>query len=430
MGYQKYSFAFFLIFSLMMQTRGFAQQQETPPVADTNKPVAPLYVDTALRIVNLNPYFTLHVDSSLNYDLHVNKDTATYFWYLRNSPVGVKIDKNTGLLSFKAEKAFFKSGRLKYDQEYRIQLGVQNLLNPKEKVDTGFIIVFYSTEIIASRLKPTVNSTLFVEEGDSIQFKVQCESGSFPFEQITLTTSVPISAYVSPTACNDWFRWWIPFDFIKDGDTTKQKNVVLQMIAADKFFNRDTVKISVWVRPGINYPQKYAEHKRVSDDVLKYVVDLKLTFYTLSKAIKSNKSTRTTFDITSSTTALAGTVLSTTSDNQSTENFGKVLPSIGLTLVPVKEAVAPNKIREQNTASQVRAMAKKMEYLVGDNALVGDRDPDILAKTKKLQDELRQARVQLIDLDMVELDEKITPEQAEKYFRDPKVNKRYKAKIR
>ena len=405
------------------------QDAATFSMADTVRTTPTGYVDSTLRIINLNPYFTLHVDSSLNYDLHINRDSSSFFWFLRNSPVGVKIDKSTGLLSFKAEKAYFKSGKLKYDQEYKIQLGVQNLLNPKDRVDTGFVIVFYSTEIIGSKLKPTVNNNLYVEEGDSVQFKIQCENGSFPFEQITLTTSMPLSNYNSPVACNEWFRWWVPFDFIKDGDTAKQKNVVLQLIGADKFYNRDTTRISVWVRPGINYPQKYAEHQRVSNDVIKYVLDLKLTFYALSKTIKSNKTTRTTFDITSSATALAGTVLSTTAESQSAENFGKVLPSIGLTLVPVKEAVAPNKIQEQNTASVVRAMAKKLEYLVGENTLVGDRDPDILTKTKKLQDELRQARVQLIDLPMVEVDNKITPGDAEKFFTDPKVNKKYKLKV-
>jgi hypothetical protein len=40
-----------------------------------------------------------------------------------------------------------------------------------------------------------------------------------------------------------------------------------------------------------------------------------------------------------------------------------------------------------------------------------------------MQDEMKQSRMQLADLPLVEFDERFTPEDAEKYFRDPKVNK-------
>src|SRR5689334_23285959 len=53
-------------------------------------------IDTVLRIKNLNPYFTLHVDSLLQYKMEVNKNPTDYYWYLRNSPVGVRIDKDNG----------------------------------------------------------------------------------------------------------------------------------------------------------------------------------------------------------------------------------------------------------------------------------------------------------------------------------------------
>ena len=33
----------------------------------------PVVTDTILRIKNLNPYFTLHVDSTLQYNLEINK---------------------------------------------------------------------------------------------------------------------------------------------------------------------------------------------------------------------------------------------------------------------------------------------------------------------------------------------------------------------
>jgi hypothetical protein len=402
-----------------------------PPPADTLTKIAvdTVTADTSLRIINLNPYFTIHVDSVLNYDLRINKPAEQYYWYLKSGPVGVRIDRNSGLLFFKADKAFFKSGKLRYDVPYKVEVGVQNLFDPALHVDTGFTIVFYSTEINPSKLKPTVSNTLFVEEGDSVQFKVQCEKGTFPIEDITINTNMPISNFKPVKACDDEFSWMVPFEFIKDNDTAKQKMLVLQFIGSDKFFNKDTATVRIAVRPGINYPQRNIEHKKVSDEMATYIQQLKLTFYVISKNIKKNKTTRTTFDITGSSTALAGTILSTATDNKNTQNVGKVLPSVGLTLVPVKEAVAPSKIQEQNTAAQVRGVTKRLEYLLSENSLAGDRDPEILAKTKKLRDELKQAQLQLVDLPLVEFDEKFTKEDAEKYFTNPRVNKKYKLKV-
>ena len=83
-------------------------------------------VDTLLRIKNFSPYFTLHVDSTLDYQFEINKNPLDYYWYLKNSPVGLKINKDNGLLHFKAEKSFFLSGKLKYDNEYKVKLGVQS----------------------------------------------------------------------------------------------------------------------------------------------------------------------------------------------------------------------------------------------------------------------------------------------------------------
>jgi hypothetical protein len=210
-----------------------------------------------LRITNLNPYFTVHADSILNYDFEINKDQSKYYWYLKSAPVGVKLDKNTGSLFFKADKSFFKSGKLKYDVEYKVQVGVQNLSDPEDFVDTACTIVFYNTEIIASKIKPTVGSTLFAEEGDSIRFRVQCEEGSFPVEQVTMLSNMPLSNYTAIKQCDDEFRWMIPYDFIRDGDTAKQKILSLAFIATDKFFNRDTAEVRIIVRPGIDYPLQY-----------------------------------------------------------------------------------------------------------------------------------------------------------------------------
>ena len=124
-----------------------------------------------------------------------------------------------------------------------------------------------------------------------------------------------------------------------------------------------------------------------------------------------------------------GTILSTTGASVASKNIGKVLPSIGLTLVPVKEAVAPNRVQEQNTASQIRATIKRLDFMLTENALIGDRDLDILAKAKKMRDELKQSQLQLVDLPMVEFDQRYSQQDAEKYFNNPKVNKKYKLKV-
>lgn len=60
---------------------------------------------------------------------------------------------------------------------------------------------------------------------------------------------------------------------------------------------------------------------------------------------------------------------------------------------------------------------------------IGDKDPDILPKTKKLREELKQSQLQLVDLPLVEFDPRFSQEDAEKYFNNPKVNKKYKLKV-
>ena len=386
-------------------------------------------LDSVLRITNLNPFFTIHVDSILNYELNINKDAKQYYWYLKKAPVGLKIDKSTGTVYFKAEKTYFLSGRLKYDLPYKVEFGVQNLKDPKDKVDTSLSILFYSTEINLSKVKPAVMGTLSVEEGDTVRFRVQCEGGTFPIEQMNFNSNIPISIVKQINKCEDEFVWMVPFDFIKDNDTSRQKILSLEFIGYDKFFNKDTAFVKIAVKPGINYPQRNLEHKMVSQELRSYIQNLKLTFYVVSKNIKTTKTTRTAFDITGSTTALAGTVLTSTGASESAKSFGKILPSIGLTLVPVKEAVSPNRIQEQNTASQIRTITKRLDYLLSDNQIIGTRDVDVIQKTKKLNEELKQARLQFIDLPMVEFDDRVDQNLAEKYFNDPKVIRKYKLKV-
>ena len=385
--------------------------------------------DSLLRIINLNPFFTLQVDSSLSYDLQINKNPENYYWFIKNAPVGLKIDKSTGVVSFKAEKGLFKSGKLKYDVPYKVELGVQNLQKPAERVDTVFTIMIYSTEVIVSKLKPTIGSSMELEEGDSIRFRIQCEDGTFPIEQITILTDEPINKFKSVNKCDDEFAWMVPFNFIKENDTTRIKTLVVQFVGIDKFQNKDTATVKLRIRPGINYPEKIKEYDLISDEMKKYITNLKLTFYVISKNIKNTKTTRTGFDISSSTTAMLGTILATTGNTEGAKNTGKVLPSVGLTLVPVKEAVSPVRVQEQNTASQIRAAIKRLEYMYSEAALVGDRDIDIISKMKKMREEIKQSKLQLVDLPLVEFDPRYTQEDADKYFNNPKVIKKYKLKV-
>jgi hypothetical protein len=413
---------------LILLCYNVSAQDKTTDTIPVIVPVEINPADTVLRIININPYFTIHVDSILNYELKINKDPLNYYWYLKQAPVGVKIERN-GTLFFKADKSFFRSGKLKYDEPYHVSLGVQNMYNPEERVDTSITILFYSTEIAQSTVKTGVLGNVYYEEGDTVKFRIQCETGSFPIEQINFNSNIPISLQKPITNCNDEFIWPIPFEFIKENDTTKLRTVVVQFIGSDKFYNKDTATVRIGVRPGINYPQKYQEHQKISEEMYNYVQNLKLTFYVVSKNVKSNKSTRAAFDITGSSTALAGTVVSTTASNPDVADIGKILPSIGLTLVPVKEAVAPAKIQEQNTAAQLRGITKRLEYLISENALIGERDPDVLSKTNKLRNELKTAQLQLIDLPTVEFEPGVNQAEADKYFNDPKVIKKYKLKV-
>ncbi|MFZ9589557.1 MAG: hypothetical protein ACO28V_07490, partial [Chitinophagaceae bacterium] len=198
----------FLIFVLLLLLSNTLYSQEaqkdtiitatdTLPAAITDLNAA----DSILRITNLNPFFTLQVDSVFVYDLEINKPSQHYFWFLKNAPIGLKIDKNTGILYFKADKSFFKSGKLKYDIPYKVEVGIQNLRDASERAESSFTIMFYNTEVIVSKLKPTIGSTIQLEEGDSLQFRVQCEDGSFPIEQININTNYPISDFRAVNKC-------------------------------------------------------------------------------------------------------------------------------------------------------------------------------------------------------------------------------------
>ena len=381
--------------------------------------------DTILRIKNLNPYFSLHVDSTLKYPLLINKDLKKYHWFLKNTPVGLKINKDNGELTFKAEKSYFLSGRLKYDYEYKVALSVQNLDNPQERVDTNFVLLFYNTEIIPSKIKPTVTNTLFIEEGDTVSFKLQCDNGNFPIEEITYFSNYPIKSITKVTRCNDDFTWCAPFDFVKETDKDKQKKLEIYFIGTNKFNNRDTAVINIMVKENINYPQQAIEFEKLKVEIEHYVIQLKSSFRLVDKKIKKTKGTRTSFDLASASTALGGTVFSSL-PGSSQQTTGKILPSVGVALVPVKEATAPNSNADQNTATLIRSSIKRLEYLLADNTLFGEKDQDILNKSRKLKDELKQSQIQLIDIPIAEENRSI--KELDDYFNNPKVNKKYRVK--
>jgi len=398
--------------------------QVHPPLDTAGNNAEHVNKDTVLRVINLNPFFTMHVDSTLNYQFLINKDQKDYYWYLKNSPLGLKINKDNGLLTFKAEKSFFMSGKMKYDQEYKVNLGVQNLKDPADFVDTSITIIFYNTEIIPSRLKPTVNSNITANEGESVSFRVLCETGSFPIENILFYSSDPISDFKLVEKCNDEFSWTPDYDFVKDNDPGQQRVIYLNFIGSTKFQAKDTTSIKLTVKNALNFPMANQEFDQVVKNIESYVVRLKYSFLMLDRRLKKIKTTRTSFDLTSGATALTGTILTT---SESTQKVGKVMPSVGVALVPVKEAAAPNKVVEQNQASLIRTSIKRLEYMKADNMRIGDKDPDVIKKTNKLKEELKQIQIQLIDIP-IDITNDMSEKELNDYFTNPKVNKKYRLK--
>jgi len=380
--------------------------------------------DTTLRIINLNPYFTLHVDSMLSYPLAINKDQKNYYWYLKNSPVGLKINKDNGLLTFKAEKSYFLSGKLQYDQPYSVKMGVQSLSDPTDRVDTAFTLVFYNTEIILPKVKPTVAPIVSIEEGEPISFKVQCDAGNFSIENILFSSNITIHDYKLVRACNDEFSWTPPFDFVKETDSAHVRILNLSFIGSSKFQTKDTSIVRVIVKDALNYPVAKQDYDATIANLRSYILKLKYTFLQLDKKLKKTKTVRTSFDLTSASTALTGTILSTSATG-SAQNVGKILPSVGIAMVPVKEATAPPKTVEQNQASLIRSSIKRLEYMMYDYSLVGDKDMAIASKTTKLKEELKQSQMQLIDVP-IDITNEMTEEELNNYFNNPKVNKKYR----
>ena len=293
-------------------------------------------------------------------------------------------------------------------------------------MDTNFTVVFFNTEIIQSRLKPTINGTVWMEEGDTLRFNVLCETGNFPFENILTFTSVPIGSFKPVQQCNDQFVWAPSYDFVKETDTGKIKSVIVSFIGSTKFKMQDTAQLKIIVKNGLNYPLALEQYNEFVHSMNSYILKLKFTFLQLDKTLKKNKGTRTAFDLTAASAALSGTILSTSNNDQS-KRTGLILPSVGLVLTPVKEATAPNKNAEQNQATLVRSSIKRLEYVLQDNSLIGEKDPDLAQKMAKIKEELKQSQLQLIDVP-VEITNNMTEEDLNKYFNSKKVSKKYNLK--
>lgn len=395
------------------------------PLPDTiSLPIPKL--DTPLRIINLNPFFSVHVDSIVSYQFQINKTPQDYFWYLKNAPVGIRINKDNGTFYFKAEKAYFLSGKLKYDYNYKVFVGVQNLNNPQERIDTSFTVVFFNTEIIPSQLKPTVSGTVFIDEGEMLKFKVMCEEGSFPIENILTSTSAPIGNFTPVQHCDDDFTWTPSYDFVKETDSAKVKIVSVRFVGSTRFKMQDTVTIKLVVRNALNYPIAMEQYNQLVHEMNAYVLKLKYTFIQLDKSIKRTKHGRTAFDLTAASSALSGTILAT-SKNEDTKRTGLILPSVGLILTPLKEASAPNKNAEQNQATLLRSSIKRLEYVIQDNSLIGEKDPDLNLKINKLKEELKQSQMQLIDVP-IEVTNNMTEDDLNRYFNSMQVKKNYRLK--
>ena len=65
--------------------------------------------------------------------------------------------------------------------------------------------------------------------------------------------------------------------------------------------------------------------------------------------------------------------------------------------------------------------------MLRDNALLAERDPEVLRKTNRLREELKQIQIQLIDIPVDPVND-MTEEELNQYFNSPKVNKKYRTR--
>jgi hypothetical protein len=220
------------------------------------------------------------------------------------------------------------------------------------------------------------------------------------------------------------FTWTPPFDFVSETDPGKEKTVLLNFVGSTRFKVRDTAVVKIIVKDALNYPFAVKENETIRNNMKYYVSQLKYVFLQLDKQVRGTRRARTGFDLTAASSALTGTILNT-STSKSSQNTGKVLPSVGVALTPIKEATAPTKSVEQNQASVIRSAIKRLEYMLNDNQIIGERDPDVTKKTQKLRDELKQVQTQLVDVP-VEIVGDVSEKELNDYFNSKKVNKKYR----
>lgn len=401
----------------------YGQVTDTLP-QDTPDPF--VRVDTTLRIINLNPYFSLHVDSSLSYRLMINKPQNNYYWFLKNAPPGLQINKDNGTLIFRSNKDIFRSGRLKYDTEYPVRIGVQSLTDPEDKTDTTFAISWYNTDVVLPSIKPSVVSPVTVEEGNKLSFTVMCENGNFPIDKILFSSSQTISKYKLPKSCDDLFEWVPPYDFVNEAEKVKERTIDMFFIGTTKFNYSDTARVRVIVKDALNYDIALRDYIEVDSSLKTWIKQLKYTFLALDKRIKKTRTYRSAFDITTASSGVTSTVLAT-QKSEGSRNTAKVIPSVGAALVPVKQAAVPDKTAEQNQALTLRSNIKRLEYIITDTRLVGDRDPLIVQKTETLKKELRQSRNELINVP-TDLAESMSDEELERKFNSRRIQRKYRLK--
>src|SRR5690606_2490067 len=268
------------------------------------KPATEVSRMDSLRIVNFSPFFSLHVDSSLSYKFLINKDPKKYYWFLKEAPVGFKMDKDNGVLSFKSNKSLFLAGRLKYDQEYPVKIGVQSLSNPLDRLDTTVRVIFYSTDVVYPRIKPSVVSPVTIVEGDRLSFSVLCENGNFPIDKILVSSDVSIGNFKLPKTCDDYFEWVPGYDFVTDQDPKGERVVNLEFIGSTNFNYADTARVKVIVKNGLNYDIATKEYNDALNNLKTWILRYKYTFLQLDKRLRKTKNWRSGFDITTATTTL------------------------------------------------------------------------------------------------------------------------------
>ena len=144
-----------------------------------------------------------------------------------------------------------------------------------------------------------------MDEGDTVRFQIECEEGSFPVETISFFSNLPIKNYTAVKKCDDEFIWSPPYDFIKETAIRHQKLVLLYFVGTNKFFIRDTAVVRLICKGRAELSVSCCRNMhRTEKEVHTYIFSLKYSFVQLDKKVKSTKTTRTTFDMTTSGTTL------------------------------------------------------------------------------------------------------------------------------